>query len=71
MDEFGAKLRKLRERITCEVWESLEKTAQINSKSESHWIEKIFFGSRRANEPDIKAGKATKYTENVSRDPVT
>lgn len=31
MDEFGAKLRKLRGRITCEVWESLEKTAQINS----------------------------------------
>lgn len=36
MDEFGAKLwsrngSKLHERITCEVGESLEKTAQMNS----------------------------------------
>lgn len=48
-----------------------ENTEESDAKSESHWIEKIFFGSRRANEPDVKAGKATKNTENVSRGPVT
>lgn len=48
-----------------------ENTEESDAKSESHWIEKIFFGPRRANELDVKAGRATKNTENVSRGPVT